>query len=155
MNKNTPTRGIRNKNPLNIRHSCSRWKGLAPEQTDKAFCRFVGFEYGFRAAVITLRTYITKHRANSIEKIVYRWCPPGDGANDPERYIRDVCRLTQMGGKDLLMPGDSRLKEIVWAMAQIESGRGILEHRESLERGYQMTLSRELSDRDIAHGERT
>ena len=33
-------RGIRNRNPGNIRRSRDRWKGLAPAQTDPAFFVF-------------------------------------------------------------------------------------------------------------------
>lgn len=136
-----PSRGLRNNNPLNIRKSNSKWKGMLPreEQTDRAFVRFIGMEYGFRAAFILVRNYITEYGCNSIEKIVSRWAPKADG-NNTEKYITDVCRLTGIGGKAPLAPSDSRLKDIVWAMAQIESGAGILESRAYLERGWEMSL---------------
>ena len=34
------TRGIRNNNPLNIRHSKDKWQGIAITQTDKSFVQF-------------------------------------------------------------------------------------------------------------------
>ena len=37
MTSRRPTRGIRNHNPLNIRHGKSQWLGMAEQQTDKAF----------------------------------------------------------------------------------------------------------------------
>lgn len=131
------TRGIRNNNPLNIRLSSSAWKGRLPEceQTDRSFVQFVGMEYGFRAAFVLIRNYISQYGCNSIEKIVSRWAPPADG-NQTEKYIRDVCRLTGIGGRAPLAQTDPRLKDIVWAMAQIESGAGIAEYREDLEKGW-------------------
>ena len=44
------TRGIRNNNPLNIRHSSDRWEGAREEQTDSAFVQFQTMAYGYRAA---------------------------------------------------------------------------------------------------------
>ena len=34
------TRGQRNNNPLNIRHSADKWQGARVEQTDKSFVQF-------------------------------------------------------------------------------------------------------------------
>lgn len=139
------TRAIRNNNPLNIRHSPSRWLGLLPKEehahgaTDSAFCQFVSMAYGFRAAFILIDTYMRKHGLNTIERIIYRWAPPKDG-NNTEQYIRDVCRLTGIGGKESLILRDPRLKDIVWAMAQIESGNGILQYRQSLEEGWEKSV---------------
>jgi len=135
------TRGIRNNNPLNIRKGVSRWRGMLPadEQTDGAFVRFIGMEYGFRAAFVLMGNYITRHGCNTIEKIVSRWAPKADG-NNTDKYINDVCRLTGIGGRALLTPRDSRLRDIVWAMAQIESGKEILGFLADLERGWELSL---------------
>ena len=46
----TIPRGLRNNNPLNIRHSASRWQGARVEQTDKAFVQFTSLAMGYRAA---------------------------------------------------------------------------------------------------------
>lgn len=57
-NKNIETiRGIRNNNPLNIRHSASRWQGMRMEQTDKKFVQFESMAMGYRAAWRVLETY--------------------------------------------------------------------------------------------------
>lgn len=153
------TLGIRNCNPLNIRKGSSRWLGLIPDDPPSStsplalsgervpagrergslFCRFSAMEYGFRAAFITLRTYMRSYNLNTIEKIIYRWAPPADG-NDTEKYVRDVCRLTGLPGKAPMILNDPRLKEIVWAMAQIESGPEILAHREALEKGWELAF---------------
>ena len=44
------TRGIRNNNPLNIRHSADRWQGACEKQKDKSFVQFKTMAYGYRAA---------------------------------------------------------------------------------------------------------
>lgn len=41
------TRGIRNDNPLNIRHGKSQWVGMREKQTDKAFVQFKSRVYGY------------------------------------------------------------------------------------------------------------
>ena len=40
------TRGIRNNNPLNIRHSADQWQGARDKQTDKSFVQFKSMAYG-------------------------------------------------------------------------------------------------------------
>jgi len=135
------TRGFRNNNPLNIRKGDSIWRGMLPTQyqTDSAFVRFIGMEFGFRAAFVLIKNYISRYGCNNIDRIVSRWAPEADG-NNTDKYIRDVCRMTGIGGQALLYKDDPRLKEIVWAMAQIESGSDILGSREDLEKGWEMSL---------------
>ena len=91
-------RGIRNNNPLNIRHG-SKWQGLRPEQTDKCFCQFVSMEYGLRAAFRLLRNYIsgwggTRKPCRNIHDIVSRWAPESE--NNTRAYIDFVCKHTQI-----------------------------------------------------------
>ncbi len=62
-------RGIRNNNPGNLRHG-SNWDGLAPTQTDPAFCQFTTMAKGCRALLKTLRTYVERHHLNTIRAIV-------------------------------------------------------------------------------------
>lgn len=77
----TQTRGWRNNNPLNIKHSDADWQGLADEQTDPVFCKFITMSYGYRASIKTLQSYYNHFKRvgkpNSIENIVSRWCPSG------------------------------------------------------------------------------
>lgn len=77
-------RGYRNKNPGNIRHG-SKWQGLAPNQTDAAFCQFVSHEYGIRAIYKLMQTYQNKYGLNSIEAIINRYAPPVE--NNTQSYI--------------------------------------------------------------------
>ena len=82
------TRGIRNCNPGNIRRG-SKWVGLRPEQTDKAFDQFIDMKWGVRAIIIVLRSYVTIHHCQNVKDIIRRWAPPSDG-NDTEDYIKRV-----------------------------------------------------------------
>lgn len=86
------SRGERNCNPLNLVRGI-QWRGLRKEQTDSRFCQFVSMKYGWRAALITLRSYITglngkRQPRDTIEKIITRWAPPSE--NDTEAYIKCV-----------------------------------------------------------------
>lgn len=127
---------ISNCNPLNLRHSASNhWLGeLEPI---RGFCRFENMTLGFRAALLTMRTYLLSHRLNTIEKIINRWAPPADG-NDTEHYIRWVCHRVGVGGRDCLWWGDTRLREIIWAMALMESGTDVLAFRDELDEAWQL-----------------
>lgn len=82
------TRGIKNNNPANIRRGCN-WKGLTEKQTDREFCQFVTMTWGVRALLVTLRTYVVKHKLHTIPQIIERWAPPQDG-NATDRYIEFV-----------------------------------------------------------------
>jgi hypothetical protein len=113
-------RGLRNNNPLNIRHSAEQFQGETTG-ADQAFKTFISLPYGYRAAFITLATYRSKGY-NTIEKIVTRWAPPTE--NNTGSYISNVERwsgvprhkvLTATDGTDYIM--------IVAAMSFIENGK--------------------------------
>ena len=123
------TRGIRNNNPLNIRHSSDQWKGERKEQTDKSFVQFETMAYGYRAAWKILESYWkhfhgTKQPFN-VTTIIGRWAPPTE--NDTQAYIRTVLKLTGVGGKENL-PQPSRkaeterLVKLLTAMTTMECG---------------------------------
>ena len=123
------TRGIRNNNPLNIRHSADRWQGARAEQTDKSFVQFEAMAYGYRAAWKTLESYWKHfHRIKqpfNVTNIITRWAPPAE--NDTQAYIRTVLRLTSLGGmENLPQPSrgvdTDRLVSLVAAMTTMECG---------------------------------
>lgn len=72
------TRGIRNNNPGNIRHSSSRWKGMTKEQTDSVFVTFKTMIDGIRALLVTLRTYYVKHHLMTCSQVIERYAPPSE-----------------------------------------------------------------------------
>lgn len=82
-------RGIRLNNPGNIRHG-DPWQGLAPEQPDPEFCRFIAPEWGIRAICRLLITYQDRHGLRTIRTIVDRWAPPVGRRPDGSAYTQDA-----------------------------------------------------------------
>ena len=145
---NTP-RGIRNNNPLNIRHSPSRWQGMAVEQTDPSFVQFRSMAYGYRAACKLLQSYWQRFRKEgkpfTVRTIISRWAPPEDN-NDTESYIRSVLLIGGLGGQEILFPPDNplgygRLERLLIAMTCVESGIGTNRvDKKSIQEGYRMAF---------------
>ena len=132
------TLGERNNNPLNIRKvPGTHWKGeILPSiqggDGGGSFVRFESIEYGLRAAFVLLRTYSTKYRANCIRDIITRWAPPSE--NDTERYIRNVCQWTGLGGNERLT--EAQWPQLVRAMARQECG--VILDEDQIQRGFDL-----------------
>ena len=148
INHKSMKRGLRNNNPLNIRHSADQWQGARAEQTDKSFVQFETMEHGYRAAWKVLESYWKYfHRVRqpfTVETIVGRWAPPGE--NDTRAYIRTVLMLTSLGGKENL-PQPSRgvdtgrLVKLLAAMTTMECGMPYKEvDMEAIRKGYEMAF---------------
>ena len=85
--------------------------------------------YGYRAAWKVLQTYYDRFYMQSkpftVRSIIERWAPPTE--NDTEAYIRQVLKLSGIGGRENLLPpanasGYGRLSRLVAAMTCIECG---------------------------------
>lgn len=128
------TRGIRNNNPLNIRHGKSQWVGMSEKQTDKSFVQFKERVYGYRAAFVLIRGYISKGK-DTIGKIIAKWAPSSDG-NNTQSYIDYVSHSTGINASHALHWEDKDdLIDIVCSMAHLESG--IIENKQLLEEAYE------------------
>lgn len=133
-------RGLRNNNPLNIRRTKDKWKGLRHVQADAQFCQFETMAMGWRAAFWLLtRTYYHKYRCTTIASIITRWAPPGDG-NATLSYIKRVEQLTGIDRKAEL--GTPSFHQGTWlkvglAMAIVENGTQVLDYFAMLD-GWQM-----------------
>ena len=112
-------RGLRNNNPLNIRHNADVFQGEI-KGNDKSFKTFSSMPYGYRAAFVTLGTYLSRGY-NTIEKIITKWAPPSE--NNTQGYIANVEKwsgvprnkeLTAASGADYIM--------IVATMSAVENG---------------------------------
>ena len=123
------TRGQRNNNPLNIRHSASRWQGARAKQTDKSFVQFESMAYGYRAAWKVLESYWKYFhglpKPFNVRNIISRWAPPIE--NDTENYIRTVLKLTGLGGNENFSQPSrgmnyERLELLVRGMTTMECG---------------------------------
>jgi len=123
-------RGIRNNNPLNIRRSKDKWKGLRAVQADALFCQFETLEWGWRAAFWLLtRTYYHNYRLFTIRAIVQKWAPPHE--NNTRAYIDNVSKLTGIGPDEPIgIPSDqpARWLALGAAMAIQENGASALDY---------------------------
>ena len=118
-------RGIRNNNPLNIRRSKDKWKGMRAVQSDAQFCQFESLEWGWRAAFWLLtRTYYHKYRLFTIRAIVQKWAPAIE--NDTKAYIANMSRLTGIDPDEPLgIPSDQPARWIALGMAMAIQENGI------------------------------
>lgn len=116
------TRGIRNNNPLNIRISKSRWIGKIYPSNDQDFEQFELMEYGIRAGMIVLRTYINKYHLTDVDSIISRFAPECENnLHSYTRYIKH--HLEHYGFSDFgnIVFGSDKFKRIVQAMLMFES----------------------------------
>lgn len=85
------TRGLRNKNPGNIRFSESNdWKGQVG-QDDKGFVIFEHAKWGVRAMGKTLDSYNARG-VFTVTDIISNWAPTSE--NDTQSYINSVLKQT-------------------------------------------------------------
>ena len=135
----TTPRGIRNNNPLNIRKSKDKWKGLRAQQQDAAFCQFETMEWGWRAAFWLLtRTYYHTYRLFTIRTIVQKWAPPHE--NNTASYIANVSKMTGIGADEPIgIPSDqpARWMMLGAAMAIQENGANSIDYFAML-RGWEL-----------------
>lgn len=132
--KKSVPRGIRNKNPLNIRIG-NTWLGEVQQPTDLEFEQFVSMEYGCRAAFVLLRRYIRRFGRNTIRKIISTWAPSSE--NNTAKYIEKVSKATGIGADDVIAYEDFKtMVKIVCAMAYVENGEEI--DQSIVERGYKL-----------------
>lgn len=117
--------GCRNRNPLNIRYSkLNRWKGLHPvTPCVGGFCHFIAPVYGYRAAVVLMKTYMTRYGCLTPATIISRWAPPSE--NDTALYIAAVCGRSRLGRDERLSADGPQLGRLVAAMARQETGMHI------------------------------
>ncbi len=112
-------RGIRNKNPGNIKLGTD-WDGLAAEQTDPTFCIFNEAVMGIRALQRILLTYRFKHKKATIEEIIYRWAPPSENSTD--KYVEFVCKKLDKEKDIRLNNSMEDYLPLVKAIIQMENG---------------------------------
>ena len=136
------TLGLRNNKPLNIRRVAgTKWKGQRTEQTDKSFVQFESLEWRIRAAFCILDTYRRKYQDVCVEDIIARWAPASE--NNTEKYIKNVCLWTGLGGLQRLTEED--WPKLVLAMARQECGALLSE--DVVQKGFQ--LYRESVNRNL------
>jgi len=141
---------------FNIRCTATRWQGAREEQTDKSFVQFKSMAYGYRAAWKILQTYYDRfcgqEKPFTVRNIIERWAPPSE--NDTEAYIRNVLKLSSIGGKEKLLPprnvaGYGRLSRLLAAMTCIECGicPSEVDH-EAIGMGYRLAFPQQSDELD-------
>ncbi|WP_240312080.1 structural protein [Teredinibacter turnerae] len=112
------SRGIRNKNPLNIERTGDKWLGMSADQSSDS--RFVVFDhevYGIRAAARILKNY-GKRGVDTIEQIISTWAP--DHENDTDNYIAIVAKKTGIPTQRPI--ADDEFPALLAAMIEVENG---------------------------------
>jgi hypothetical protein len=116
----TSPRGIRNNNPLNIRHNADAFQGEIRPSTDRAFKQFRTAAYGYRAAFVILGTYLSRGM-NTIEKIISAWAPASE--NNTKAYIEAVEKYSLLKRDKVLTANDGEdYVKIAIAMSRVENG---------------------------------
>ena len=113
-------RGLRNRNPGNIRRSAVRYKGET-ESDDAAFKAFASTAWGYRAMFVLLHTYRVRHRIATLRGMIARWAPPSE--NRTEAYIRAVSADTGIGPDEALETLDpATMVPVAAAISRVENG---------------------------------
>ena len=112
------TLAYKNANPCNVKHlGRQKWRGEIGR--DKlGHCIFSDIQYGLRAAVLTLRSYQTKHGIKTLDGIIKRFC----GGN-PD-YVAFLSRRMNLR-HDQEFEIIPRIPELVRWMSVYESGREV------------------------------
>jgi hypothetical protein len=120
-----PPRGIRARNPGNIRKTATEWVGEI-EGFDPDFETFESDELGIRAMAKILLTYYRVHHLKSVGAIISRWAPPNE--NDTPGYVKTVSKWMGVEpDQPLDLTSDPRghlqLEALVTCIIRFEQGR--------------------------------
>lgn len=114
------SRGLRNKNPGNIRISKTKYLGEVTPSTDKAFKQFSTMAWGYRAIFVLLHTY-RKNGYRTLRQMINRYAPPIE--NHTDNYINSVSRWAGVfTDVDLDTLDPAEMIPVVSAMSRVENG---------------------------------
>ena len=114
------SRGLRNRNPGNIRISKTKYLGEVTPSQDRAFKQFSTFGWGYRAMFVLLHTY-RKNGYRTLRRMINRYAPPIE--NHTENYINSVGKWAGVFTDvelDTLDP--AVMIPVVSAMSRMENG---------------------------------
>ena len=115
------TRGLRNKNPFNLKEGPSdktKWVGERATNDDPTFEEFEKHEDGLRAGFITILNYNKLYGLSTVESILERFAPATE--NNLDAYIGHVCMQV---GANRNVTLDFKNPHVVLKM-----GKGIIRH---------------------------
>ena len=117
-----------NMNPLNIRFDKkTNWFGSRLKDR-KGFVQFAAFSYGYRAAVMILRSY-AKRGLKTVPQIIETWAPRSE--NDTEAYIKTVLfNLSERQSEPFTVTADTEIDlknrelviQLLLSMTKVEMG---------------------------------
>lgn len=129
------SRGLRNRNPGNIRRSGVRYKGEVRPSTDPQFKQFGSMALGYRAIFVLLDTYRIRYGLDTMRTMISRWAPPSE--NDTAAYVDAVCRRTGLAPD---RPIDTRdratMVPLAAAISRVENGTDAV--AEEVEAGWKL-----------------
>lgn len=129
------SRGLRNNNPGNIRHSRVRYKGEVRPSRDPDFKEFSTMAYGYRAVFVLLDTYRSRYGLNTIRQMLNRYAPPTE--NFTEGYVRFVADYAGVMPDEVVdTHSEKDMIPIVAAMSKIENG--VAANIADVERGWEL-----------------
>lgn len=115
------TRGLRNRNPGNIRRSKTRYLGEVTPSRDAAFKQFETMAWGYRAMFVLLDSY-RRRGYGTLRQMIARYAPPVE--NHTENYIRCVAKWSDVDADEPLDTHDRTIMlAVVAAMSRMENGR--------------------------------
>lgn len=138
MTNTSLPRGYRNNNPLNIRYNRNNnWQGKVIPNTDGTFEQFTSLAYGYRAAFVLLKNYITNYSANTVSGIISKWAPANE--NNTTGYINRVCSLTGFTPATIISASDKdQMTKLVYAMSIVENGAIPVPDSVAIEQGWKL-----------------
>ena len=99
-------------------------------EIDSPSKNFKSFEniYGWRAMIELLRAYYKNDSCRTLEQMIQRYAPTGDGKNDPTAYAQTVANASGIDidtdmGNILYSP---QIVSVIQAMAQVEQGSSVM-----------------------------
>lgn len=128
-------RGLRNRNPGNIRRSADRFRGEVVPAQDPLFKEFEAMEWGYRALFVVLDTYRRRHGLRRLEEFIARWAPPAE--NDTAAYLRAVTARTGLAPDAEIDTRDrATMTALAAAITQVENGTAA--DAAALQRGWEL-----------------
>ena len=144
------TLAYRNCNPLNIRFSKdTNWLGSKLKDS-KGFVVFAAFSFGYRAAVMILRSY-AKRGLKTVPQIIETWAPRSE--NNTVAYIKAVLdNLSERQSEPYTVNADTEIDlknrdlvvQLLLAMTRVEMGANAAQvhsMRTYAELGYDLAVS--------------
>lgn len=113
-------RGIRNNNPGNIVKSNTAWQGKVAlnKNTDSRFEQFVSMQYGIRALMKNVITWVNRGE-NTIEKLIKKWAPEFE--NNTAGYIQRVSSEVGVGPREVLKLDKNQMISLAKAVVKVEN----------------------------------